>query len=131
MEPKNSIEVLLNKDKLNEIFPKNRADEFFEALFGDAEEGAFDIELGYRNSNGKSLTMELVLQQRPGRCLACNLTHGLPQVFSRHPIININGLVQQIDTLLGDTAKCGGWSLGHTEQQTRSTHTIPLTIELQ
>lgn len=131
MEPKNSIEVLLNKETLSEIFPKNRADEFFEALFGDAAEGAYDIELGYRASNGKSITMELLLQQRPGHCLACNLTHGLPQVFSRHPVININGVVQQIDSLLGDTARCGGWSLGHTEQQNGSTHAIPLTIELQ
>ena len=75
--------------------------------------------------------MELQLHERPGRCLACNLTHGLPQVFSRHPIINVNGLVKEIDTLLGDTVSCKDWSLGYTEQRGRSLHVIPIKISLE
>ena len=30
---------------LNDLFPPQRTDDFFDALFGDAEEGAYDIRL--------------------------------------------------------------------------------------
>lgn len=116
---------------LEHLFPRERADEFFDALFGDASEGAYDISLGYRGSDRNTLIMELRLHERPGRCLACNLTQGLPQVFSRHPIININGLVREIDTLLGSTVSCRDWALGYTEQRSRSLHVIPLKIALE
>jgi len=122
--------TIFTPETLSSLFPEDRANEFFDALFGDASEGSYDIALGYRGTDQKSLVMELLLNERPGCCLACNLTHGLPQVFSRHPIININGLVQEIDGLLGESANCGEWSLGYTEQRTRSLHVIPLTIEL-
>ncbi len=115
---------------LLQLFPKNRADEFFDALFGDASEGSYDIELGYRGAEGSTLVMDLLLHERPGCCLACNLTHGLPQVFSRHPIINVAGLVKDIDALLGDDINCTDWSLGHTEQRGRSLHVIPVKIML-
>lgn len=127
----NNYTDVFTQETLNNLFPADRANEFFDALFGDASEGAYDIALGYRDANGSSLTMELLLTERPGHCLACNLTQGLPQVFSRHPIININGLVQEIDSLIGDTAKCGEWRLGYTEQRGRSLHVIPLTIDLE
>jgi len=126
-----SFATIFTPDTLQKLFPRDRADEFFDALFGDAGEGAYDIALGYRGSDRNGLVMELQLHERPGRCLACNLTHGLPQVFSRHPIINIAGLVKEIDTLLGDGVTCSEWSLGYTEQRGRSLHVIPLKITLQ
>lgn len=126
-----TLKGVLTKNNLQKIFPKERADDFFDALFGDAEEGAYDIELAYRESNDETLTMELLLHERPNRCLACNLTQGLPTVFSRHPIINIAGIVRELDELLGDACKCGDWTLGYTEQHSRSLHAIPLTIALE
>ena len=124
------IPTLLTQEALAQIFPKERSNEFFEALFGDASEGAYDIELAYRGIKDKTLIMDLLLHERPNCCLACNLTHGLPQVFSRHPIINVAGIVREIDTLLGDEVNCGEWKLGHTEQQQRNMHVIPLHITL-
>ena len=126
-----NIEQLLTTEVLQDMFPKERSNDFFEALFGDADEGAFDIELRYRGSNEKQLTMELLLHERPGRCLACNLTQGLPQVFSRHPVINIKGVVEKLDELLGESTSFGEWSLGYTEQPSRSLHVIPINITLQ
>lgn len=125
-----TIAAVLTKDNLAKIFPKERADEFFEALFGDASEGSYDIELAYRETNGNTLVMDLLLQERPNCCLACNLTQGLPQVFSRHPIINVDGVVKEIDVLLGDSYGCSSWSLGYTEQYSQSIHVIPIKIEL-
>ncbi|SDP67860.1 pancreas/duodenum homeobox protein 1 [Desulforhopalus singaporensis] len=131
MNTTDTFSTIFNKAKLAELFPPERTNAFFDALFGDADEGSYDIELGYRGSNGNQLTMELILHERPNCCLACNLTQGLPQVFSRHPIINIEGIVQNIGALLGEAYSCKGWSLGYTEQKTRSLHVIPLKIELE
>ncbi len=125
-----TIKAILTKENLEKIFPKERTNEFFEALFGDADEGAYDIELAYRECKGSTLTMDLLLHERPNRCLACNLTQGLPQVFSRHPIININGIVRELDTLLGGEIHCGAWSLDYTQQHSRSLHSIPIKISI-
>jgi len=122
------LKNILTKEKLADIFPPERTNDFFDALFGDANEGAYDIELAFREYKGDTLTLDLLLHERPGRCLACNLTQGLPQVFSRHPIINVKGIVEKVGTLLADKAKCTGWSLGYTEQRSRSLHIIPLNI---
>ncbi len=127
----NAYESLFSSDTLQRLFPRERSDAFFDALFGDAAEGAYDIGLAYRGSKGDQLVMELLLHERPGRCLACNLTQGLPQVFSRHPIININGLVKEIEQLLGEGVICREWSLGHTEQRSKSLHVIPVKITLE
>ena len=126
-----ALTTVLNKETLTKIFPKDRADEFFEALFGDADEGAYDIELAYREFKGNTLTMDLQLHQRPNRCLVCNLTQGLPQVFSRHPIINVKGIVKNIEEIIGDSYQCTSWSLGYTEQRSRSLHIIPLKIVVE
>lgn len=126
-----TFKAILTEENLARIFPKERADEFFEALFGDASEGSYDIELAYREVSGNTLIMDLLLKERPNCCLACNLTQGLPQVFSRHPIINVNGIVGEIDTLLGDGWSCRGWSLGYTEQYNRSLHVIPIKIDIE
>lgn len=125
-----AIDSIFTQETLQQLFPKERTDEFFEALFGDAEDGAYDIELAYGGTSGQTLTMELKLHERPGCCLACNLTQGLPQVFSRHPIINVTGIVDEIDKLLGDTANCKEWSLGYTEQRSKEMHIIPINITL-
>lgn len=125
------IEQIFTREVLLEMFPKTKTNDFFEALFGDAEEGAFDIELNYRGCNESNLDLELLLHERPGHCLACNLTQGLPQVFSRHPVIDIKGLVAKINTLLGDTTSCTDWKLGYTEQRSRQLHVVPLHIDLQ
>lgn len=125
-----TLESVLTKEKLEKIFPKERSDEFFEALFGDASEGSYDIELAYRETKGSTLIMDLLLRERPNCCLACNLTQGLPQVFSRHPTINVEGVVNEINTLLGDSYSCKSWSLGYTEQYNQSLHVIPIKIEL-
>ena len=121
--------VLFDPGTLAEIFPPERSADFFEALFGDDAEGAFDIALVQTDATPDHLHFEFRLQQRPGKCLACNLTYGLPQVFSRHPAIDIKGLVQKIDALLpGQT--CTDWRLGKTREVSAQLHVIPLRIDL-
>ncbi len=85
-----NVNDLFTKEVLNDLLPPHRSDEFFEALYGDPDEGAYDISLAFKeyDSAGKMLLFELQLHERPGKCLACNLTYGLPEVFSRHPLIN-------------------------------------------
>lgn len=126
-----AMDTLFTPDTLQQLFPKERTNEFFEALFGDANDGAYDIELVYGGNSGQRLIMELHLHERPGCCLACNLTQGLPQVFTRHPIINVAGIVTDIDKLLGDGTTCQEWSLGNTEQRSRQLHVIPINITLK
>ena len=117
---------------LNELFPSERANDFFEALYGDIEEGSYDISLAYEglSHDQKSLRFLLNLSERPGKCLACHLTQGLPEVFSRHPIINVGGVVKKIDEQLGDKASCGEWHLDSTQTISRQLYAVPLTIEL-
>ncbi len=126
-----TLDALFTSETLLKIFPEERTDEFFEALFGDANEGSYDIELAYRDADDKNLTLELLLHERPNCCLACNLTQGLPQVFSRHPVIGVASIVRDIDNLIGDRGTCGEWSLGHTEQRSSSLHVIPIRITIQ
>jgi hypothetical protein len=128
-----SVQEIFTDDVLRELFPARRADDFFEALFGDAGEGAYDISLvftGY-NEQANTLHFNLNLHERPGCCLACNLTYGLPEVFSRHPVINISGLVADIEKKLDGRARCVDWKLGTTVQQAKSLHSIPLNIILE
>ena len=117
---------------LEDLFPSDRANEFFEALYGDIEEGAYDINLAYEgfNPDQKTLHFMLNLNERPNKCLACHLTQGLPEVFSRHPLINIKGVVAQIDQILGDKASCGKWHLAPTQTISRQLNGVPLIIEL-
>ncbi|MCI5122615.1 MAG: pancreas/duodenum homeobox protein 1, partial [Candidatus Electrothrix sp. AUS4] len=112
--------------------PPQRADDFFEALFGDANEGAYDISLRFEGHDEQHNTLHfnLDLHERPGRCLACNLTSGLPDVFSRHKIIDIQGLVTDVEKKLDGKVKCEDWKLGRTQQPAKSLHSIPLQINL-
>ncbi len=124
--------VIFSDQTLNELFPETRADQFFEALYGDIQEGAYTIGLRFRqyDSSRETLLFELELKERPGKCLACNLTYGLPKVFSRHPIINIQGLVNELETQLGNGFKFGDWSLGQTHTVSKDLHTIVLMIKI-
>jgi hypothetical protein len=128
--PTASIDAQFTQDVLDKIFPPHRADQFFEALFGDAEEGAYDISLVYRGKSEDQIGFEFQLKQRAGKCLACNLTYGLPEVFKRHRILNIASVVEQIDSMMKNGKRCGDWKLGQTRQETRTLHVIPLTINL-
>lgn len=119
---------IFTDDKLQTMFPVDRADNFFEALFGDAEEGSYDIALGYAGEYDNALNFELRLSQRPGKCLACNLTYGLPQVFSRHPIINVQGIADAVAEATGKGS--ASWQLGATKEVNNQLHVIPLLIEL-
>jgi hypothetical protein len=121
---------MFTHDVLKKLFPPNRTDRFFDAIYGDTTEGAYDIRLKFKRHSANRLQFEFELKQRPGRCLACNLTYGLPEIFSRHPIININGLVQEIDQLLNGRTRCTNWQLGMTQVVSSELHVIPLTIFL-
>jgi len=126
----NTVQELFTEETLKTLFPAERANEFFDALFGDAEDGSYDIRLVFQGQSENALTFGLELHERPGKCLACNLTYGLPEVFSRHPVINIKGLVAAIDGLLDSRATCGAWKLGTTQTVSRKLHIIPLIIQL-
>ena len=127
---KNQFETVFSKEQLDVLFPAQRTHQFFDALLGDPEEGAYDIRLRYAGFEDRQLLFFLELHQRPGKCLACNLTYGLPKVFSRHPVINIEGIVQQIDGLLDGPARCKAWHLGATREINRQKHVVPLIIDL-
>lgn len=128
-----SLRNIFTDEVLAELFPPARTNDFFEALFGDAAEGAYDIKLRFQgfSKSPSILQFNLDLLERPGCCLVCSLTYGLPEVFSRHPVINIKGLVRDIEARLGGQAVCTSWKLGTTVQQGKSLHSIPLTITVQ
>ena len=122
---------LFTQDVVLQLFPEDRADLLFAALFGDVAEGAYDISLAFKEHRNSKLEFDLHLKRRSGKCLHCNLTYGLPKVFSRHPIINISGLVKDIERLLNGRATCTGWQLGSTKEVSSELHVIPLTISLE
>ena len=121
---------IFSEEVLGKLFPKGRTDNFFDALYGDTSEGAYDITLKFGGQNKDSLHFEFHLKERPGKCLACSVTYGLPQVFSRHPIIDVKGIVEEINQLLDGRAKCADWRLGRTSEISRKLHMVPLAIRL-
>jgi len=125
------INEVFTPDVLEELFPDHLTDMFFDALYGDAAEGVYDIRLTFDEYRENRLEFELHLVQRAGKCLNCHLTYGLPKVFSRHPVINISGLVQNIDKLIDGFARCTDWQLGNTREMSNDLHVIPLTILLE
>ncbi|MBW2709346.1 MAG: pancreas/duodenum homeobox protein 1, partial [Deltaproteobacteria bacterium] len=76
MTANGALKYVFTQDDLEKLFPVGRSDAFFESLFGGAEEGAFDIGLAFKAHRGNELHFEFQLRQRPGKCLACNLTYG-------------------------------------------------------
>jgi hypothetical protein len=130
MKPIADYHAMFNPEELERLLPHRLADDFFEALLGDAKEGAYDIHLAFKGAHEKQLNFELQLHRRPGKCLACSLTYGLPKVFARHPIINLKGLVDSIAARLDGQASCRQWKLGRTLEISRDLHVVPLLITL-
>lgn len=122
--------AIFSPDTLQRLFPEQRTDQFFEALFGDPDEGAYQIRLAFEGAAPGRLDFAFQLHQRNGRCLACNLTYGLPKVFTRHPVIDVNGLVKEIGSLLNGDHTVSGWQLGSTREISRALHIVPLVIRL-
>lgn len=131
VDPVSDKKVLFDQQTLAQLLPAGKADDFFEALYGDAAEGAYDFELVCRREDPGCIELELLLHQRPGKCLACNLTYGLPQVLGRHPVLNLKGVVAKVCEMAGVDPAQAVWSLGHTRVISHEVHAVPLTIELK
>ncbi len=119
---------LLTQEMLDALMPLERSDAFFEALYGEAEDGAYNIKLCLREVTDSHAFLAFELHQRPEKCLVCSLTYGLPQVFQRHPLINTGGMAKEIATALGWDAEAIQWELGRTEEHGAALHSIPFTI---
>jgi hypothetical protein len=126
--PPENFHAAFSSDELERIFPSTRSREFFEALYGDADDAAFDIRLSLAGARDDHLSFQFLLEQRPGKCLACNLTHGLPTVFLRHPVINMGGIIDAVAARLGIAASRLQWELGATRNPRSDLHVIPLEI---
>jgi len=122
------LNKVFTQDYLDTLLPNTISDQFFEALYGDASDGAYDISLEYISASDKRIVLAFSLTQRPDKCLACNLTYGLPNVFLRHPLINIKGMVTKIEK---KGVKIKSWSLGQTKEKSSSLHLVPFFIELE
>ncbi len=127
----NQYSRIFSQDRLDALFPPERTIQFFEALFGDNDEGAYDIRLAFKAATGNQLHFDFELHQRPGRCLACNLTYGLPQVFERHPVIDAKGVVNELCAMMNGEGNCGQWRLGKSKEISRQLHAVPLIIDLE
>ena len=113
------------------VFPsKQRSDAFFDALFGGAEDGAYDIALRFIEQRGDTYEFSFDLSQRPGKCLACNLTYGLPQVFARHPVLNVKAVAEAAAAALDRPPAEASWKLGYTREHSPALHSIPLLITI-
>lgn len=123
-----SYASILNSEKLAALFPPERGTAFFDALYGDAEEAAFTIRLEFLRTEAHRLHFQFCLEQRPGKCLACNLTYGLPQVFTRHPLLAVGKLADTLTGLIG--TEPASWALGSTREMSRSLHVIPFIIKI-
>jgi len=123
-----ALDRISSQDYLDTLLPAELSDQFFEALYGDASEGAYDISLEFISASDERIALAFKLNQRPGKCLVCSLTYGLPTVFSRHPLININGMVEKIKE---KGIKVKAWQLGNTKEHNSSFHTIPFYLDLE
>jgi hypothetical protein len=120
--------AVFTKDWTDSVFPPARTDAFFDALFGGAEEGAYTISLRFVEQRADTYEFAFDLTQRPGKCLACSLTYGLPQVFARHPVINVKGVAAAAAAALGKASF--DWKLGSTREISAGLHLIPLLITI-
>ena len=130
MDPE-ALESLFTDNILTRLFPEEKADQLFETMFGDSSEGAYNIALSFEGLKDDTLKFHFNLHRRPDKCLACNLTYGLPHVFSRHPVIDAQGLVNDIEKILNGMAKCKEWVLHETREISSDLHVIPLAIKIQ
>ncbi len=123
-----TISQVFTQDYLDTLLPPQISDQFFEALYGDAAEGAYDINLEFISANNKRIVLAFNLVKRAGKCLVCSLTYGLPNVFSRHPMINIKGIVEKLKE---KDIHVQHWQLGQTEENSSDLHVIPLFLDLE
>ena len=121
---------LFTRNLLDTLMPPERTDQFFEALFGDASEGTYDISLEFKQGASERLEFEFHLTSKPGKCLACNLTYGLPNVFLRHPVIDIKGIAEKVEAQLDSRIRIDRWHCGETIERTPDLHVIPLYLEI-
>jgi hypothetical protein len=128
MEKEAEIDRIFSTDVLTKIFPSEKADQFFELLYGDADEGAYDIDLSYSGYHSGQMEFVFNLRRRQGKCLACNLTYGLPQVFSRHPTLDIEGVIEKFRQIMDGIIEITHWQLGSTKEISRDLHIIPLNV---
>ena len=126
------LAAILTQEFLDTLLPIEKTDRFFEALLGDAEDGAYDIKLELLSLNGKRIVLAFNLMKRPGKCLVCSLTYGLPNVFTRHPVIDLKGIVKRIqDEIQDEGLTIKNWHLGETEENSTSLHVIPFYLDLE
>ncbi len=121
------IEALFTPETLEELLPRERVESFFEAFYF-GEEPAYDLGLGFGGLRDRFLRLELLLKARPGKCLACNLTWGLPEVLARHPMLDLAGMIERLQEKL--PFRIESWELGPTEERSPELHVIPLLIRL-
>ncbi len=116
----------IDQEYLDTLFPASRTNEFFELLFGDADEGAYDIKLTLAEQSENKVVLNYELHGRPNKCLACNLTTGLPNVFMRHPTI----ATQKTADIIAEKMQWGKntFEIAATKQISTALHIIPLTI---
>lgn len=116
----------LDQQKLDELFPPSLSDKFFEAIYGDAEEGAYDIVLTCKGISKDEADFAFELRRRPDKCLKCSLTYGLPEVFRKHPLLDIPGLSAKLGSILG--WKNFDWQIFPVEEVNEDLHIIPLIL---
>ena len=121
---------VFDERQMKSIFPESVADAFFDALLGDSSEGAYDIDLSFDKAYEDRIIFQFRLSKRPGKCLHCSLTYGLPEVFSRHPVINIKEIVRKISGLLQGKGTVDRWEIGKTREIDDGLHIIPLAVYL-
>lgn len=117
----------LDEAFLDEIFPRKRADEFFDAIYGGAEDGAYDIILRSLSESPDEANLEFRLIRRPNQCLKCSLTYGLPDVFKRHPVIDLRGVAEAVAKKMnwqGDIA----WEVMPVVEKSEDEHVIPFNV---
>lgn len=122
--------AIFTPERLASLFPSARNEAFFEALYGDAKDATFIIRLEFLRGDAQRLDFQFRLDELPGKCLACNLTYGMPKVFARHPVINLTGLIREIGQVLDIPLHRLSGELGHTAVHSPSLHLIPLTISI-
>lgn len=127
MRRMNDLDTIITQDFLDSLLPPEKSDAFFDALYGDASEGAYDIRLEPVSFSSDRIVLAFNLSQRPGKCLVCSLTYGLPNVFTRHPLINIKGMVEKI---CDAGIQIKSWRLGDTQENSSALHIIPLFLEI-
>lgn len=123
----NALKSIFTRDFCDTLLPPHTSDQFFEALYGDVSEGAYDIRLECLSVKPETVELGFHLIQRPGKCLVCSLTYGLPKVFARHPLIDIKGMIQKIKDA---GVPVRDWRLGHTSERNKTLHVIPFYIDM-